>query len=123
MELKSFISKALTKLLEGIEEAQDQTAHSTGRINPGFIVREDMLQKRGLSLSRSGEAVDFVDFDVAVIATDAKGAKGGGSISVMGLEVGGGGSAEASTQSNSRIRFRIPVAMPVAKKGSDTDDT
>jgi len=53
-----------------------------------------------------------VDFDVAVTTDALTDAKGGASIKIAGMGVGGGGGASDRDTVVSRIKFQVPIVLP-----------
>src|SRR5260370_33921195 len=93
MELKDFVSRTITDIIEGVREAQ-AAAGSDAYVNPG-IGRE------------------IVEFDVALTVTEAAEKKGGGGITVAGfLKAEGGGGSSSSNSSISRVKFSVAVKLP-----------
>lgn len=96
MELKEFVSTALTGILEGVKDAQEAAPEL---VNPGV---GDAAKKQLIATGPGWHLVERVEFDVAVtvIDTTSGGVKTG--VSVMGVQIGGGASGESSNRSVSR---------------------
>jgi hypothetical protein len=58
--------------------------------------------------------VQEIEFDVAVHATEGTETKGGIGIMVGAIGLGSQGKSQAGNASESRIRFTIPMVLPVA---------
>lgn len=94
MDLKDFVSKTLSQIVEGIKEVQaDQAGQNevqrggqrVGRVNPPLSTSQGVFQEKGLMVTQSGEPVEFVEFDIAVAAEEAAGA--GVGVKVLGLSI------------------------------------
>jgi hypothetical protein len=87
MELQKFITKSLVEIMTGLKDAQDQLKGSQARICPTL---SDAITPGGhqvlVGLSKRGQAIALVDFDIAVEASSEAG--GGGSIKVLGALIG-----------------------------------
>jgi len=58
------------------------------------------------------QAVQRIDFDVAVTATEGTETKGGVGIMVGAIGLGSQGKSDASNASQSRIKFVVPMVLP-----------
>jgi hypothetical protein len=121
MDLKDFVASTLTQITQGVSEAQSVVRSSGGLVNPamtGVVNRESYFGS-----VETGQHVFLVDFDVAVVASEATGTHAGAKLEVASiLSLGVGGKSDAATQSTSRIKFKVPIALPVdaeAKRALD----
>ncbi len=116
MELKEFVTSVLTEIIDGVSEAQRDTEAKEGEINPLLATSQGALQSQGYKVSRWGQLVQSVTFDVAVTAEEGKGNKG--SVGVFLGSVGLGTQREATTSnaSVSRIQFEVPISLPYKEK-------
>lgn len=114
MELKDFISETLSQLLEGIIEAQNKSAQIGGRIVP--YIRPSERQNEITVKTRDHMPIIFVDFDVSIVAGEDKGSKA--TIGVVAGLFGGGvqGHSSENLQTANKIKFKIPVALPLHKE-------
>jgi hypothetical protein len=60
--------------------------------------------------------LEDVEFDVAVTAGTDQSAGAGGSIKVLGLQLGTEGAVKYENSSVSRVKFSVPVIWPVERK-------
>lgn len=102
MELQEFVTKTLQQILEGVKDAQNIVSKEHGAVNP-----EVYGSPKGLTV-HGNRPLEYVDFDVAVATSEGSDLSGG--ISVMGIGAKGATSGESS--SVSRIKFRVPIALP-----------
>jgi hypothetical protein len=99
MDIKTFVSEALTQIIQGVEEAQAKSASSA--INPAF-------GKAALSEENN------VEFDIAV--TMEKGTESKAGIAVLSGMLGAHGRTSKSDTTVSRIKFSVPIAFCLTKK-------
>jgi hypothetical protein len=106
VDLKTFISESLEQIISGIRDVQSK-AH-------GDHVAAEMWAATDGNLINGGNSGLFtrVDFDVAVTATTS--GSGKAQVSVLGVELGGGGQHQVGRES--RIKFAIPVRLPQGAK-------
>jgi len=102
MELQNFIEETLKQIVSGVRGAQESAIELGAKINP-----------------RGGSVVEMrnVHFDVAVSTSEGTETKGG--ISVFVGPVGSVGSQDQSdvaSSSISRIKFSVPVKLPIQPK-------
>jgi hypothetical protein len=111
MNVKEFVTETLVQICEGVQDAAKRLENSGAYISPEHvrtstdrIVRDDALQ-----------TVDDVEFDIAVTATDSTQAGGKAGLSVMGMGFGANAQSDSENSCTSRIRFKVPIALPQAK--------
>src|SRR5207244_5802989 len=102
MDLKTFVAEALQQICDGIKDAQSKDGGDA-------INAENSANSGHLFSHATYGTFTRVDFDVAVSAETASGAKGG--IKVWGVGDLGGG-AEHKTGYANRIAFSVPVRLP-----------
>lgn len=114
MELKDFIKHTISSISIAIEESQNDLKDKGIIINP-----------ESTSTSKSGEQllnkcgdrfVQNIEFDVLVGVEDSIKGDGKAGINIIPLlNIGGGLSAESTTQNQQRIKFKIPIAFPTSE--------
>lgn len=108
MELKEFISKSLTEIIDGVSEAQSYAKTKGAKINPadfnGGSNSNFLLNNGGLGQE--------IEFDVAVNANETSDSKIGAGINVWGVGIGGHSTAGQENSITSRIKFNILVFLP-----------
>lgn len=107
MDLETFIAETLRQIVNGVQTAQ---------------LHEDCKEARINSLSAPGYVGPLpkptqVDFDVAITVSEGTEKQGKGNIGVASY-FGIGGQARSTTgnSSVSRIKFSIPVVLPMPKE-------
>lgn len=111
MELKYFISETLSQLIDGIVEAQSKVKASGGRVSPHVHTVNDPKSIYGRTNDKL--PVIFVDFDISVEAQEGTGTKGGIGVVTGMFNLGSSGESKENKQSTNRIKFSIPVALPL----------
>ncbi len=77
MELKDFVSQALTQIIDGVKESQSGTKDGDAEINPHLNLSHSEMGKQGILWAASEGAAQIVKFDVALTVTEGTGTKGG----------------------------------------------
>jgi len=121
MELKQFITETLVQISEGIEEAQKvlKERGSEARINTNMTKTVD----GHLVTGGRRRAVEFVDFDVAILANEGTETKAGIGLTVASLlKLDAGGRSNQTQGQESRIKFKVPMSYPMHKYPESNDD-
>lgn len=126
MELSEFVKQSLTQIVQGVKESQDAIRKQGGYANPAVFTsapgKESATHFGSVS---DGQNVLLVDFDVAVTVTDTVEGGIGGKLSVASLfKVEAGSKGSSASEATSRIKFKVPLALPVdpiTKKKLDND--
>lgn len=112
MELKEFIAEALAQIAGGVVDAQDRVRSGGGFVNP--TVRGAQRDGSLFAYLPNGQYVFLVDFDVAISASSGTGTNAGAKLSVVSLlSLNAGGQSIQSQETISRVRFKVPLALPV----------
>lgn len=112
MDLREFVSVALSQIVDGILDAQNYVKDKRAIINPA-------QNSEGLYIPRFKDRAYFirdVEFDVAITITSEDKSRGG--IGVVASFIGAGLEAETrQADSNvSKIKFSIPVLFPMEER-------
>ena len=113
MELKSFISQALSSIVEGIVEAQAAASKHGACINPGGLMRSTQaISTDAIWDNTTNNYARLVSFDVAV--TVEEGTTTSAKIGVVAgiLSLGAAGASANKELAVSRIQFAVPVLLP-----------
>lgn len=126
MELQEFISGTLVQISLGIESAASQLKDSKALVNPRNVSTTGSKDEHiygYLNVHRKFyKVVQKIEFDVAVTAEKAKETKNGIGISVGSLTVGSQGKSDATSSTVSRIRFTVPMVLPMEDAPHDVQD-
>lgn len=103
MELKEFVTETLKQIIDGVVEAQSYAKQKDSVIG---------YDKERTSLIQSAEVVEF---DIAVTIEDGTQLKGGAGVAVGVLMLGSQAASDKVNQSSNRIKFSVPLYLPVQK--------
>ena len=114
MDLKQFITETLVQISEGIELAQ-QLLHDRG--SEAVVNTNVTITDAGHLVTGSRRRpVEFVEFDVAVLANEGTETKAGIGLTVASLwKLEAGGKSTETAGRESRIKFKIPMSYPMHK--------
>ena len=98
MNLREFVSTVMVELVGGVSDAQEQLGHETAQVVP-----------RG---EYSPAKPQDVQFEVAVIVSEDKGAGAGLRVAFLGMDAGGEIGGSSSREMFSQVRFSVPLALP-----------
>jgi len=114
MDLKTFVSSALTQIAEGIKEAQE--ANTGALIAPLLHYSGDNPNKKlTVTENTSHNHAQSIVFDVAVTTIEDSKSKGGIALKIIVASFGGETETAQQNATVSRIRFEIPVIWPAQK--------
>lgn len=119
MDIKEFIKETLIQISEGICEANKQMSSRNS-----FVATENITNQSGIPVNDTysykegaSHLVRPIDFDIAVTVSDASAQSGKGGIEVLSLfHAGGGIENQSSSNTTHKIKFSIPLALPVEPK-------
>ncbi len=81
-------------------------------VNP--TVSNSRNNESHFAVLRGGQNVFLVDFDVAITVNEGAGSNAEATLKVASLlTLGAGGKSFESQESTNRIRFKVPIALPV----------
>ncbi len=117
MNIEDFVRETLVQITTGVVQAQRQLDSSGALVNPDmhFIGKDHSI---GEAKHRAGEVVSLVEFDVAVRVAEGKETKGGIGVVAGVISLGSAGKSDSSSGSETRIKFKVPLLLPVHKKGT-----
>ena len=117
MNLEDFISQSLTQIAKGIEKANTELSESDAIVSPKNVkdVQKNNISTFGNIKLKNGEwsVVQEIVFDVAVTASQGTESKAGAGISVGAITLGGVGKEDSQNTSVSRLKFSIPMLLPL----------
>jgi hypothetical protein len=114
MELKDFVAVTLKQIVDGVIEAQDYARTRGAHVSPLALPMRDSTGKI-LQVKNREDAARDIEFDVAVTTCDGTQTKGGVGIVVGPVALGSQGQSKGEREQTSRIRFCIPVILPMDK--------
>jgi hypothetical protein len=126
MELQDFIQNTLVQIARGIENAATELKGSKAIVNPRNVgtggVKDEHIYGYLNANKKFFKVVQKIEFDVAVTAEKSKETKGGMGISVGSITVGTQGQSEHAGTTVSRIRFSVPMVLPMEDAPHDKQD-
>lgn len=117
MELKEFISETIQQISLGVKDAMEKCSELDVIVNPDVTVGSNgdyfVPQKEiGVAMQRR---VQVIDMDIAITVTESQGNAATGKIGVSIFSISGETKGGKNTSNESRVRFSIPVCLPVSK--------
>ena len=116
MNLQEFVARSIDQISKGVADAANTTRGARALVNPrGFEGAGE--EYRGYYEDSEGvqHPIEYIEFDVAVIAEESSGKTGNGDIKVFSIGVGGGIANNSTNRSESRIKFRVPIVFPTTE--------
>lgn len=115
MELKDFISNTIEQISLGIIQASEKCSSLGVIVNPDVTVGSNgdfVIPKKPerINLQRR---VQLLDMDIAIVVTESEEGKVDGKIGVSFIGVGADMKKGKSTANESRVKFSIPVCLPI----------
>jgi len=120
MELKEFIYQTIKSIIEATAETQIFARKLGAKVNPPITFRTD----QGMQLwdKDEGQPIQQVEFDVTITASKDKNTKGGIGISIANIGLKSQGASGSQKGSADRIKFSIPIMLPIDKNSSQGKD-
>ncbi len=117
MELKEFVSEALKQVIDGIEDAQKYVSEkeTNAVINPSPMG----IPGGAMYIEKPFNALDPVEFDIALTTEQENTKSGKAKISVLSLGANASTESQTTQSSVSRIKFLVRVVFPTYKIDSD----
>ena len=112
MNLKEFVSVTIGQIIDAVQEIKAEKGNSRVNPKPRGGTLHSNLHQMGFIVSSANELIQQVEFDVALTVTEEKENKGGIGIFVAGVGIGGQRQSENSNSSVSRVKFKVPIALP-----------
>ena len=114
VDLKQFVAETLVQISQGIEDAQKQLKDGGSET----IINTNMTKTDDGHLVTGGRRrpVEFVEFDVAILANEGTETRAGIGLTVASLlKLDAGGKSTESAGRESRIKFKVPISYPMHK--------
>ena len=119
MELREFVRSTLLEIVSGVSDAQEALieAGSTAVVNALAAGNLKVHSRRGLPL------LQMIEFDVALTVTETTEKGIGGRLSIAAASIGTQRGASVENSEVSRVRFQVPVVLPMGKGTQEDDGT
>ena len=116
MELKDFISETIQQLSLGVKDAMEKCQEMDVIVNPDITIGSDgdyyVSEKKNVAMQRR---VQVIDMDISIVVTSSAESNIGGKIGVSMLGVSGTSKEIDNTSNTNRVKFSIPVCLPISK--------
>ena len=124
MDLREFVKEALVQVASGVRDAQEPVRIQGGFVSPSVVSgASGRSESTHFGTLSSGQQVLLVEFDVAVTATDSVEGGAGAKLAVASLfSLEAGGKGRTGSETTSRIKFKVPLALPVDMESKKTFD-
>lgn len=120
MDLKDFVSETLMQVVSGVVDAQTRVRSVGGAVVP--LVRNPPEDIGLYGTTNDGKPVVLIDFDVSIAVQEGTATKGGIGVVAGVFTLGTQGQSNENTQTASRIKFRVPVALPLQHHTTPSSD-
>jgi len=119
MELREFVRSTLLEIVSGVTDAQKALDEegSTAVVNALAAGNLKVHSRRGLPL------LQMIEFDVALTVTETTEKGIGGRLSIAAASIGTQRGASVENSEVSRVRFQVPVVLPMGKGTQEEDGT
>jgi len=112
MKLQEFVSETLKEIIAGVKESQKYAESEGAWISPHMFAHGDKTSIRYIA-EKGGANIEQIEFDVAVTSTEGSATEAGAGIFVAAIGLGAKGKSDTSSSSISRIKFSIPLGLPM----------
>ena len=115
MEIKDFVKEALSQIVEGINEANQQMNDKGAFVASTDLWETPRNPKSDIytKCNNKHQIVREIEFDISIEVSDSSKAGGGGSLQVLSLfHAEGGVENNIHSSSMHKIRFSLPLALP-----------
>ena len=112
MKQQEFVSETLKEIIAGVKESQKYAESEGACVSPRmhWIGEKEM----GRCVAETDYAnIEQIEFDVAVTSTEGSATEAGAGIFVAAIGLGAKGKSDTSSSSISRIKFSIPLGLPM----------
>lgn len=117
MELKDFVAESIKQIIDGVNDASGHAKANGAVVNPQRWGWNSNVQVK--YDQKTGAAIETIEFDVAVTASEGAATKGGIGVFMGAVNLGSQGESENSNSSVSRLKFSVPIVLPVTPNPKD----
>lgn len=112
MDLGEFVKETLVQIAQGVAAAQGAARDAGGVVSPAMAAQRPSDTYFGTIVGNL--PVFLIEFDVAVTATKGKGTNAEARVEIAPiLKLGAGGRSSQAEEHTSRVKFRVPIALPI----------
>ena len=114
MKLQEFVSETLNEIIAGVKKSQKYAESQGAWVSP------KLSHMGGKTVSRyvaegTRTSIETIEFDVAVTSAEESATEASAGIFVAAIGLGAKGKSDTSSSSISRIRFSVPLGLPVQR--------
>jgi len=113
MELKDFVAKTLSEIIEGVIVSQQNVQDKGAIISPAQMA---MLGGVLMSAPTGHQSVQLVDFDISLTEIQSGEVKGGIGVFFGSVGLGTQGKSETENSAMNRVKFSVPIIFPKQNK-------
>ncbi|WP_018463672.1 hypothetical protein [Segatella paludivivens] len=117
MELKDFISETIYQIATGVKESMEKCKDLDIIVNPNIYQQSNNELYIPEDPSRHGicRRITPIEIDVSVAISNSSENSAGGKIGISVFGVGGNIKDTDNTMNTNRIKFSVPVSLPVTE--------
>jgi len=117
MKLQEFVAETLKEIIAGVKEGQKYAASEGASVSTFMEPRhtEGKTEVR-YTAQLTNANIELIEFDVAVTSTEGSATEAGAGIFVAAFGLGAKGKSDESSSSISRIKFSIPLGLPMQRQ-------
>lgn len=117
MELKDFISNTLEQISLGIKDASEKCIKNDLIVNPKITVGSngDYYIPSNPEHVKMQRRIQLIEMDIVLTVTESEECTIDGKIGILSIGVGGNSQESKSTLNENRVKFSIPVCLPVSE--------
>ena len=122
MHLQEFITETISQIIDGVSGAKSRSDAARIRIAPNLkhymdrlrddFVGDDLKLPHDVTVNVDGQIIVMIDFDVVLTKTEDTETKGGIGVFLGTVGLGSQGKSGNSNSTETKIHFRVPVALP-----------
>lgn len=116
MELQEFVKETLLEIVRGVKEAQDAVREYGATVNPRIVPNSESAQVAG-----EYRPVQNVDFEVGLTTSEESENKKGIGVALGMIKAGIDGNGGRSSSAATKIRFTVPLVLPVDASGKENE--
>jgi len=117
MNLEDFVAETLKQVVNGVQKAQEFAQTRNACINPVSARMTSSQQSQHYDMN-TGVPLQNIEFDVGITVTETN-SKQEDSTTVGSVTVSPQGASESQNSSISRIRFSVPILLPLSGRVKD----
>lgn len=117
MELKDFISETIYEIATGVKNSMEKCKDLDVIVNPDVcgLDKEHFYIPQFPNKYATNRRIEPIEIDVSVVVSKSEESSIGGKIGISTLGIGGKSNNSDDTKNTNRIKFTVPVALPVTK--------